>query len=198
MFSTAFSELFSINQNDNANLYGATLIFVTLFEYELKERIRNYYTRTLLIELEKEIANGLILNSGIEKDLYNKLRYMNNLVDIDNTKYEYDITKAIGYLAYELFNKYLPFTTDKEFNKKLFGIHAKPLTLNELIIHPKFISIVDPNFWEIINIMFKPAMMNLRNNITHGNRKYENHHHIYVTALIYGLYFIVVEELFYK
>lgn len=196
MFVNAYNEFLIAKQKNVKNAYGATLIFATLLEHDLKLRVKMIYTEKLLNELYNKISCGLVSLSEEDKDLYLNLRYKNGLDSVDNSTKIYNNLRASSSLAYELFEKNAVISEDKKFYMGLFG--ERPFTLNELIISQKFKDIVDTRFWEIIDTMFAPSKMNLRNNLAHCNFGYENYYHINITALIYGIYLIVTTDFFLK
>lgn len=196
MFANAYNEFLIAKQQNIKNIYGATLIFTTLLEHDLKLRTKMIYTEKLLNELDKKISSRLVSLSEADEDLYLNLRYNNGLDSEYHATKAYDNITASGPLAYQLFEKYDVITTDKKFYMGLFG--ERFFTLNNLLISQKFKDIIDLRFWEIIDIMFNPSKMNLRNNLAHCNINYENYYNISMTALIYGIYMMVSTDMFLK
>lgn len=197
MFGAGYNELLMAKQYGVKNAFGATLIFTTLLERDLKTLIKLVYMEELLKELETKIALGNISLTSEDEDLYFYLRYQNEIDTKNNSTKEYESYYASRILAYNLFESNGIITTDKDFYKGIFGI-KNSFTLNSLITSQKFKDKVDVRFWEIIDIMFSPGKLNLRNNLTHGNTGYQNYYHINITALMYGLYCMLSTKMILK
>ncbi|WP_186668814.1 DUF4209 domain-containing protein [Sporosarcina sp. BP05] len=196
MFAAGYNEFLMAKQNSMKNSFGATLIFMTLLERDLKTFIKLVYMDELLRKLETKIAQEKISFNAVDEDLYLYLRHQYKM-DIENSSTKiYDSLYASSSLAYNLFESngiIEDENKEKQFFKGIFGIN--PLTLNNLIVSPKFKGKVDIRFWNIIDIMFDPNKLNLRNNLTHGNNGYQNYYHINVTSLIYGIYCMISQEM---
>ena len=193
MFAAGYNEFLMAKQNKEKNAFGATLIFITLLERDLKMLIKLVYMVELLKELETKISQGNISLTTVDEDLYLYLRYQYEIDTIKYSKKEYESLYASSVLAYNLFESNGIIATEKDFFKGIFGI--KSLTLNNLITSQKFKDKVDIRFWEIIDIMFAPNHLNLRNNLTHANTGFQNYYHINITALLYGIYCMVSKKM---
>lgn len=196
MFGEGYNQLVFVKQNDIQNAFGATLIFITLFEKDIKTYIKLVYIDELLNELENQIAQGNVSLSEDDEDLYFYLRFQYEKDTENKAQKTYENRYTTTELAYKLFESNGIITDDKKFFKGIFEVQR--MTLNNLITEQKFKNKIDARFIEIIDILFSPQKLNLRNNLAHANNGFQNYFNINVTALLYGLYMMLSSEMILK
>lgn len=198
MMAQAYDELVArktqkINSGETVSAYGATLIFATLFESELKTHTRIYYSQNLLAQLKTKMDSSEITLSDDEYDLFKFLSCRFGLTDSESNKF-YDSIAAIE-SQYRLLVKYgVVDGTDKELKAILLGT----ATLNSFLNNKYFKDITDLRFWNIVSILFNVDKLNLRNNLAHCNFERMNYYTLSVTSLLYMLVCIVSNEFFLK
>lgn len=198
MMSHAYNELVA-HKNDRmisgetVPAYGATLIFATLFESELKTHTRIYYSQKLLSQLKTKIDSSEITLTETEYDLFKYLSFRFDLVNSGSEKY-YDAIAALD-AQYKLLVKYnIVNPTDRALKDILLGT----ATLNKFLNNTYFMDITDTRFWNIATILFNVDKLNLRNNLAHCNFERMNYYTLSVTALLYILVCMVSNEFFLK
>lgn len=198
MMLQAYNELITQKNKKAINgnavpAYGATLIFATLFENELKTHTRLYYSQKLLSELKVKMDSSEITPNEEELDLFHFLSFRFGLVDSASDK-NYDAITALK-LQYQLLCKYNVLNVrDTTLRDILLG----NITLNTLLSTKYFKDIADMRFWNIVSILFKGNKLNLRNNLAHCNFERMNYYTLSVTALLYVLVCMVSNEFFLK
>lgn len=186
-------KLMKINNGSSEPAYGATLIFVTLFERELKLRTRLIYSKKFLLELKKRMDSSKITLTEDEMDLFKYLSYSFGISHSKSTNF-YDANAALK-LQYEMFKKYNIIESKDE---KIRAILCEESTLNDLLNNKYFKKITDIRFYKIVSIIFGTKKLNLRNNLAHCNFERMNYYRLSVTALLYILLHIVLEEYYLK
>lgn len=198
MLSHAYNELVThkinkMNYGETVPAYGATLIFATLFESELKTHTRIYYTKKYLSQLKTKMDSSAITLTEDEFDLFKFLSFRFNMVDSASNKY-YDAITALD-SQYQLLVKYnIINASDREIKDILLG----NATLNKFLNNNYFKDITDERFWNIVSILFNVDKLNLRNNLAHCNFERMNYYSLGVTALLYVMVCMVSNEQFLK
>lgn len=194
MFIKAYGELLD-RKKTNGKAYGATLIFATLFEKDLKEHTKQIYAKQYLIRLKNETDAGRITLSSAENDLFDFLQHHYEMIGQRKTITQFDSVVACTQMQYGLFAKYgiIP-SGDRDIKRML----CNELTLNQLIQSSLFQNIADDRFVKLISRLFGKQNLNLRNNLAHCNFTYINYYSIHVTALLFILFTMVAEESFLK
>lgn len=198
MMAHAYNELVAhkiikTNSEKMIPAYGATLIFATLFECELKTHTRIYYTKKYLSQLKAKIDSSEITLTENEFDLFKFLSFRFAMVDSESDK-KHDAITALD-SQYKLLVKYNIINKKDE---ELKDILLENATLNKLLNNKYFKNITDERFWKIISILFNVKKLNLRNNLTHCNFGRTNYYALSVTALLYTLVCMVSNEHFLK
>lgn len=181
-------------RNYPVTAYGATLIFSSIIEHELKLHTKIYYTRKFIKEIETKVSKDHIVLDEKEQHLINYNKKQRDLADSYNDPTTFDAHTATHERFYNLLVKYhLVKASDKDI-KGIFEMGE--LTLNKLVQSKYFKRICDPRFQKTMNYVFGRNRLNLRNQLSHCSVKYFNYYNINVTALLYHLFFMISEEHF--
>jgi len=190
MFIEAYNELiYKKKIIDNA--YGATLIFATLIEKDLKTKIKNILVQDYLEQLQKKIDNKEASLNREDTDLflYLKSEYQNG----EKAGLKFDGFRDSTEYCYNLFKRYdIINSSDNESEK----IIKNEITLGKLKESSFLKKSVDERFLRMIDILFSTKKMNLRNNLAHCNFGYANYFNINATALLYGVFSIIALDMF--
>ena len=194
MFVHAYNELINSKNNNSIQPYGATLIFATLFEKDIKEHTKIIYAKQYLNLLKAEITAGNIVLTSDENDLFDFLQYQYDMISNRTTTAYFDSVKATSEMQYALLKKYNIVTNDSNIKKLL----CNKFTLTPFLSSSLFKDIADDRFTKIVSLVFEPSNLNLRNNLAHCNFTYMNYYAIYITALLFLLFTMVADESFLK
>ncbi|ERJ11260.1 hypothetical protein [Haloplasma contractile] len=186
------------SKRHQSSSYGSTLIFMTMLERDMRSQIKTLYISEYLTTLERDIHYKKVKLTRKDHDLYLYLRYHYKLDSKNKSVRNYDTYSATTELCYTLLKKYKVVDPNNLFFQKIFNYNNNYLTLNQMIRSREFRTKVDKRFWKIVNLMFNPKYLNLRNNLTHGNTGYMNYYHVGVTSLLYKLYLMVNDGSFLK
>lgn len=195
MFVHAYNELIACKNTNSVPAYGATLIFATLFEKDIKEHTKQVYAQKYIAALKKEISTGKITLNSSENALLDFLQYEYEMISHRSTTAHFDGVIASTQMQYDLYKKYNIIPHNDSNIEKLL---CNKLTLNQLIQNSLFQSIADDRFVKIISLLFGVSNQNLRNNLAHCNFTYANYYSIQITALLYVLFTMVSDESFLK
>lgn len=194
MLIHAYGELL-VRKKTTGKAYGATLIFATLFEKDLKEHTKQIYAKQYLIQLKNETDAGRITLSAVENKLFDFLQYHYGMIKQQATTAQFDSVVACTQMQYDLYAKYGIIPSNDRTIKRML---CNELTLNQLIQSSLFQNIADDRFVKLISRLFGIQNLNLRNNLAHCNFTYINYYSIHVTALLFVLFTMVAEESFLK
>lgn len=186
MFKEGYEQLLSVKQNNIPKAFGGTLIFITLFEKDIKTLIKCIYIDELLNNLENEITQGNVILSTEDEDLYLYLRFQYENDTENKAQKTYENRYATTELAYQLFKSNKIINSHSKFFKGIFEVEK--MTLNSLITEQKFKDKIDVRYFEVIDLLFSPKKLNLRNNLAHANNGPQDYFNINITALLCKLY----------
>ncbi len=194
MFMHAYDELIRCKNNDLTPAYGATLILATLFEKDIKEHTKMIYAKDYLNSLKNAISTRSVTLTSDENDLFDFLQFHYEMIPQRTTSAYFDTVKATSEMQYSLLRKYNIISSDSEIKKLL----CNKFTLTPFIHSSLFKNIADDRFVKIISLLFDSSNLNLRNHLAHCNFTYMNYYSIYVTALLFALFTMVIDESFLK
>lgn len=196
MFMKAYNELCYCASSENMSpAYGATLIFATLFEKDLKTYTKQYYVKQYLSQLLKDIKNNNLQIQTQDSDLFEFLLYNFELSTVNNSKVIFDGITATTTKLYDFLLRYNLITPQ---NDNLRLLIQNKITLTPFLRSKEFLDIADNRFVQIVKILFEPQELNLRNNLAHCNFDYQNYYSLQTTALLYVLFTMISNENFLK
>jgi len=194
MLSNGYNELLSKKQlmhTDSINAYGATLIFATLIEKELKSKIKRTYLNEYITTLQTKINNEEII---LEHDELNLLIFLQSQYLKDKVPdFIFDSVYATTTACYSLLTKYEIIDRNDNDLRKLI---LNQITLNPFLSSNLFKNKADYRFVKMANILFNTDKLNLRNNLAHCNFGYLNYYNISATALLYGVLMMILKDLY--
>lgn len=171
----AYNQLHIAKINGEKTAYGATLIFTTVLESELKKKFKILFIQDKLAEVENIVSQGTYSLSEDEKELIKYLRQ-------DENAKEFNAVYATTQAAYELFKNVGVLETANQDQKNIL---LNKTTLNQLLGYSFFANKVEPAFLAIMKLLFQTGNLNLRNDIAHGGFGYKNYYHTSATGLLY-------------
>ena len=196
MFIRAYNELCYCASSENISpAYGATLIFATLFEKDLKTYTKQYYVKKYLSQLLDDIKNNNCQIQAQDSDLFEFLLYTFDLSTVNNSKVIFDGITATTTKLYDFLLNYNLIPSN---NKNLKLLIQNKITLTPFFKSQEFLGIADYRFAEIVKILFDPKELNLRNNLAHCNFDYQNYYSLQTTALLYVLFTMISNDYFLK
>lgn len=195
MFGHAYDELIACKNAGCVPAYGATLIFATLFEKDIKEHTKRIYAKKYITLLKNEISAGRITLTSSENNLLDFLQYQYEMISHRATSVHFDSVAASTQMQYDLYKKYGIISHNDSNIEKLL---CNKFTLNQLIQSSLFQDIADDRFVKTISLLFGVSNQNLRNNLAHCNFTYANYYSIQITALLFILFTMVADESFLK
>lgn len=173
MVEMAYKEFHDAKVN-NTVACGATLMFVTIFESELKRKFKTRFLHKKANEIERLISNGTITLTTEQRDLLDMIEDKPNHKTFNNV---YATTQA----AYELFN--FSGVLDNPTEQK--SLLLNQTTLNQLLGYSFFRNEVEPAFLQVAEYLFKTTNLNLRNDMAHGGFGYKNYFHLSATGVLF-------------
>lgn len=195
MIMRAYNELIICKKAENSPAaYGATLIFATLFESQLKSHIEKYYSRKILSYLKDKFSTGEEILDVLDIDLYEFLMFQYGLSNNTEVKL-FDAITATKSMKYDLFCKYKVVDSS---DTQLCKILTEEITLNQLLRSKYFKEITDIRFQKLVNYLFDSRKLNLRNNLAHCNLSRMNYYSLGTTALLYMLVSMISKEYYLK
>lgn len=171
----AYNQLHIAKINGEKAAYGATLIFTTVLESELKKKFKILFIQDKLAEVDNIVSQGTYSLSEDEKELIKYLRQ-------DENAKEFNAVYATTQAAYELFKNVGVLETANQDQKNIL---LNKTTLNQLLGYSFFANKVEPAFLAIMKLLFQTGNLNLRNDIAHGGFGYKNYYHTSATGLLY-------------
>lgn len=196
MFIRAYNELCYCASSENISpAYGATLIFATLFEKDLKTYTKQYYVKKYLSQLLDDIKNNNCQIQTQDLDLFEFLLYNFELSTVNNSKVIFDGITATTTKLYDFLLRYNLIVTK---NDNLRLLIQNKITLTRFLRSKEFLDIADHRFAEIVKILFESKELNLRNNLAHCNFDYQNYYSLQTTALLYVLFTMISNNYFLK
>ncbi|MCD7837128.1 MAG: hypothetical protein LUG83_10925 [Lachnospiraceae bacterium] len=183
MFASGYDELYNAKKERKKAAYGATLIFVTTLESELRRKFKSRFIKRKTIEIEQRITDGAFSPTREQRDLLACLEQK-------ETAKVYNRVYATSEAAYELFS--LAGVIDIPGEQK--NLLQNKTTLNQLLGYTIFSSEVEASFLETMKVLFKTGNLNLRNDMAHGGFGYKNYYHLTVTSMLYFLCGIVIDD----
>lgn len=183
MFWQAYNQLHEVKEHNGNAAYGATLIFTTVLESELKKSFKERFIQKKLLEIDATVSQGGYSLSDDEKNLIKFLRHDADALPHDGL---YATTKA----ACELFKNVGVLDTSNSNQENLL---LNKTTLNQLLGYSFFQSEVEPTFLRTMQLLFQTGNLNLRNDIAHGGFGYKNYYHLAATSALYFMSTFVFE-----
>ena len=180
--------------NDSSPAFGASFVFSSLIEEELKTHIKRFYAAKYLKELQDKIKNNLVVLATDEDELFDYLCYNYEICSQRRFQKEFDSIYANGTKQFELLNNYTDITNYPHINK----LFDRSVTLNQLRTESYFESVVDDRFKKMLLYIFGTGNLNLRNNFAHANLTYVNYHYLGFTSVLFLLTHFIANEFFYK
>ncbi|MFQ6990119.1 MAG: hypothetical protein ACLRRS_11710 [Faecalibacterium prausnitzii] len=171
----AYNQLHIAKINGEKAAYGATLIFTTVLESELKKKFKILFIQDKLAEVDNIVSQGTYSLLEDEKELIKYLRQ-------DENAKEFNAVYATTQAAYELFKNVGVLETANQDQKNIL---LNKTTLNQLLGYSFFANKVEPAFLAIMKLLFQTGNLNLRNDIAHGGFGYKNYYHTSATGLLY-------------
>ena len=171
----AYNQLHIAKINGEKTAYGATLIFTTVLESELKKKFKILFIQDKLAEVDNIVSQGTYSLLEDEKELIKYLRQ-------DENAKEFNAVYATTQAAYELFKNVGVLETANQDQKNIL---LNKTTLNQLLGYSFFANKVEPAFLAIMKLLFQTGNLNLRNDIAHGGFGYKNYYHTSATGLLY-------------
>jgi len=153
---------------------GATLMFVTVFESELKRKFKTRFLHKKADQIEQLISNGRITLTTEQRELLDMIEDKPNHKIFNNV---YATTQA----AYDLFDFAGVLDCPNEQKKLLLN----QTTLNQLLGYSFFRNEVEPAFLQVAEFLFKTTNLNLRNDMAHGGFGYKNYFHLSATGVLF-------------
>ena len=195
MFLSAYDELIRCKNDNLKPAYGATLIFATLIEKDIKEHTKRICAKKYIVDLKTEIDAGRITLTADENKLFDFLQFQYGIIPSRITTANFDPIIACSQMQYDLLAKYNIISSN---DRKIEDLLCNKITLNQLLQCQTFINIADTRFVTFATLLFGTGNVNLRNNLAHCNTTYSNYYSIHVTALLFALFTMVSDESFLK
>ena len=184
MLWQAYSQLHAVKMNGEKTAYGATLIFTTVLESELKRKFKESFIQEKLSEVDNVVNQGGYSLTEEEKEL---IKFLSHDADAKS----YNGVYATTYAAYDLFKAVGVLDTTNNDQKNLL---LNKTTLNQLLGYTFFQSKVEPAFLETMKLLFQTNNLNLRNDIAHGGFGYKNYYHTATTSLLFFMATLVITD----
>ena len=176
MVTRGYNELVTVKHSHSVAAYGATLIFTTVLEAELKRKFKWIIIDELASNAELAIQNGTFIATADDQTLLDCLKGRRN---------DYNSVYATTIAANELFNRAGVYCSQQQ--QELHSLILNKMTLNQLLQSSIFQSKAQPVFSEIMKLLFGTNNLNLRNDIAHGGFGYQNYYHTAGAGLLYLL-----------
>ena len=183
MITYGYEELASAKKEQKNASYGATLVFTTVLETELKRKAKHMLQCELANAVEKKIQLGSFVTSSEDSNLLDCLQ---------GRKEKYDPVYATTFAADNLFARAEVY--DAQFESEQKSLILNKTTLNQLLQSNFIGQKAEPVFLEIMKLLFGTGNLNLRNDIAHGGFGYQNYYHTSASALLYLLLVNVIRD----
>lgn len=180
--------------NDASPAFGASFVFASIIEEELKTRLKRYYAIKYLTKLQDKINNSEVALNTDEDELFDYLCYNYDISSQRKYQKEFDSIYATGIKQFELLSNYTDLTNYSNINK----LFDRSVTLNKLRNESYFESVVDDRFKKMLLYLFGTRNLNLRNNLAHANLTYINYHYLGFTSVLFLITHFIANEFFYK
>ena len=180
--------------------YGTAFILPTLIERFLIIQLDSKILKNLMIELKDKIEKENIKLTDEEKQYY-------NIITEKGDKTIFASEKFIRANIYKMFIKYRIINEEDE-DIKLLILHEyinkkdgkkikNKLTLGSVIVSPYANSLIKKQYTKLLNLIFDPNELNMRNNIAHINNESSDYLCLGDTAVLMQLLWdIITEDIF--
>ena len=195
MFLSAYDELIRCKNDNLKPAYGATLIFATLIEKDIKEHTKRIYAKKYIVDLKTEIDAGRVTLTSDENKLFDFLQFQYGIIQSRTTTANFNPIIACTQMQYDLLLKYNIVQAN---DRDLANLLCNKITLNQLLQSQAFKDIADDRFTSFATLLFGTGTVNLRNDLAHCNTAYSNYYSIHITALLFTLFTMVSDESFLK
>ena len=168
--------------------YGTAFILPTLIERFLIIQLDSKVLKNLMKELKDKIEKENIKLTDEEKQYY-------NIITEKGDKTIFASEKFIRANIYKMFIKY---HIIHEYIKKKDGKKIKnKLTHGSVIVSPYANSLIKKQYTKLLNLIFEPNELNMRNNIAHINNENSDYLCLGDTAVLMQLLWdIITEDIF--
>lgn len=180
--------------------YGTAFILPTLIERFLIIQLDSKILKNLMKELKDKIEKENIKLTDEEKQYY-------NIITEKGDKTIFASEKFIRANIYKMFIKYQIISENDE-DIKLLILHEyinkkdnkkikNKLTLGSVIVSPYANSLIKKQYTKLLNLIFDPNELNMRNNIAHINNESSDYLCLGDTAVLMQLLWdIITEDIF--
>lgn len=180
--------------------YGTAFILPTLIERFLIIQLDSKILKNLMKELKDKIEKENIKLTDEEKQYY-------NIITEKGDKTIFASEKFIRANIYKMFIKYRIINEEDE-DIKLLILHEyinkkdgkkikNKLTLGSVIVSPYANSLIKKQYTKLLNLIFDPNELNMRNNIAHINNESSDYLCLGDTAVLMQLLWdIITEDIF--
>lgn len=180
--------------------YGTAFILPTLIERFLIIQLDSKVLKNLMKELKDKIEKANIKLTDEEKQYY-------NIITEKEDKTIFASEKFIRTNIYKMFIKYHIINEEDE-DIKLLILHEyinkkdgkkikNKLTLGSVIVSPYANSLIKKQYTKLLNLIFDPNELNMRNNIAHINNESSDYLCLGDTAVLMQLLWdIITEDIF--
>lgn len=184
----------------NEHAYGTAFILPTLIERFLIIQLDSKILKNLMKELKDKIEKENIKLTGEEKKYY-------NIITEKGDKTIFASEKFIRANIYKMFIKY-QIISENDDDIKLLILHEyidkkddkkrkNKLTLGSVIVSPYANSLIKKQYTKLLNLIFDPNELNMRNNIAHINNESSDYLCLGDTAVLMQLLWdIITEDIF--
>lgn len=173
--------------------YGATLIFMTLLERQLKLRVKTACAKHFISELKKNVDAGVIRLMDEEANVFACL--LKEFLNMPLTCHVLDGKEAASTKLYLLLIKYSVIRKPSKkhdswyFLKKLL---RDEITLVQLINTTWFSGTIKEPYVCVCKKLFDE--LDLRNNLAHCNFAYLNYYNVYAAPLLFVMYYLASDD----
>ena len=184
----------------NEHAYGTAFILPTLIERFLIIQLDSKVLKSLMKELKDKIEKENIKLTDEEKQYY-------NIITEKGDKTIFASEKFIRANIYKMFIKY-QIISENDDDIKLLILHEyidkkddkkrkNKLTLGSVIASPYANSLIKKQYTKLLNLIFEPNELNMRNNIAHINNENSDYLCLGDTAVLMQLLWdIITEDIF--
>lgn len=184
----------------NEHAYGTAFILPTLIERFLIIQLDSKILKNLMKELKDKIEKENIKLTDEEKKYY-------NIITEKGDKTIFASEKFIRANIYKMFIKY-QIISENDDDIKLLILHEyidkkddkkrkNKLTLGSVIVSPYANSLIKKQYTKLLNLIFDPNELNMRNNIAHINNESSDYLCLGDTAVLMQLLWdIITEDIF--
>lgn len=180
----------------NEHAYGTTFILPTLIERFLIIQLDSKIMHSLFEELSQKIKLEKITLTEEEQKFY-------DIFSSDEMVKEIPCSQKYGRkFLYDMFLKYKIVTEEDKDTKLIFfkefidienGKNSK-ITLGNMITSKYINSFFKKEYSKLLNMLFKPEELNVRNNIAHANSENSDYLSLPITAIMMQLLWDILRE----